>query len=52
VDYLRAMNLPKGYMVIFDLQRDAHPLLTEHGEVFELTIDDKHLRVYLVMVET
>jgi hypothetical protein len=49
--YLKATGLPKGYLVIFDEQRETNPLLTENGEVFELDIEDKQLRVYLIAVQ-
>lgn len=48
--YLKASGLPNGYMVIFDEQIDINPLLDEGDEVFEVTVDGKTLRIYLVGV--
>ncbi|MEZ4733593.1 MAG: AAA-like domain-containing protein [Caldilineaceae bacterium] len=49
VDYLRAAGLEKGYLVIFDENLTTNPLLAE-GDRFELTVDSKILRVYLIGV--
>jgi hypothetical protein len=38
-------------MVIFDEQLDQNPLLTDQSETFEITVDEKVLRIYLVGVE-
>jgi hypothetical protein len=48
--YLKASGLPKGYMVIFDEQIDVNPLLDEGDDVFEVTVEGKTLRIYLVGV--
>jgi hypothetical protein len=37
-------------MVIFDENLAANPLLEKEGDVFEVTVDEKILRVYLVGV--
>ena len=50
VDYLRAAGLEKGYLIIFDENVSANPLLTTEGDRFELTVDGKTLRVYLIGV--
>ncbi|MCE7986735.1 MAG: hypothetical protein DYG89_36640 [Caldilinea sp. CFX5] len=50
VDYLRAAGLEKGYLVIFDENVTANPVLTAEGDRFELTVDGKILRVYLIGV--
>jgi hypothetical protein len=49
--YLQVAGLHKGYMVIFDEQLDQNPLLTDQSETFEITVDEKVLRIYLVGVE-
>jgi hypothetical protein len=51
VDHLKATGLPKGYLVVFDERREANPLLAEQGDVFELEVDGKQLRVYLIAVK-
>lgn len=51
VRYLQAAGLHKGYMVIFDEQLDRNPLLTDQSETFEITVDEKVLRIYLVGIE-
>ena len=48
--YLRAAGLTKGYMVIFDNKKDRNPLLAQKGDVFELVLQEKTLRVYLIGV--
>lgn len=48
VNYLRAASLDKGYRVVFDEKLTANPLLANEGDVFELTVDEKVLRVYLI----
>ena len=48
--YIKSAGLEKGYMVIFDEQLEKNPLLTEEGEVFDVEVDDKLLRIYLVNV--
>ncbi|MFQ5616515.1 MAG: hypothetical protein ACE5GO_08660, partial [Anaerolineales bacterium] len=50
VEYLRAAGLAKGYMVIFDEKLADNPVLAEEGEVFEIPVGEKTLRVYLVGV--
>ena len=40
----------KGYLVIFDEQLDSNPLLVQNRDVFELTVDGKTLRIYLIGV--
>lgn len=50
VNYLRAAGLEKGYLVFFDENLAANPLLSAEGERFELTVDSKTLRVYLIGV--
>lgn len=50
VDYLRAAGLEKGYLVIFDENLATNPVLLAAGERFELTVDSKTLRVYLIGV--
>ena len=49
--YLTAAGLHKGYLVIFDEQLDQNPLLADQSERFEVTVDEKVLRIYLVGVE-
>ena len=49
--YLTAAGLHKGYLVIFDEQLDQNPLLADQSELFEVTVDEKILRIYLVGVE-
>lgn len=51
VRYLQAAGLHKGYLVIFDEHLEKNPLIDEQGESFELTVDEKVLRIYLVDVE-
>lgn len=46
--YLKAAGLPKGYLVIFDEKLDQNLVLQEKGNVFELVVDEKVLRVYLI----
>lgn len=48
VRYLSAVGLQKGYMVIFDEALAANPIVTEEGDQFELTLDGKTLRIYLI----
>jgi len=48
VGYLQAAGLPKGYLVIFDDKIDTNVIVEEKGEVFELEVDGRTLRVYLV----
>jgi hypothetical protein len=50
VRYLQAAGLHKGYLMIFDEHLKQNPLLTEQGELYELQVDDKTLRIYLVGV--
>lgn len=50
VDYLRAAGLEKGYLIIFDENITTNPVLAAEGERFELTVDGKTLRVYLIGV--
>lgn len=51
VRYLRAAGLNKGYLVIFDEHLTSNPLLSDQGEVFEVALDGKTLRVYLIGIE-
>lgn len=51
VRYLQAAGLHKGYLVIFDEKLEQNPLLTSQRDTFEVTVDEKTLRVYLVGVE-
>jgi len=46
--YLKAAGLPKGYLVIFDEKINKNLILEEKGEIFEITVDEKVLRVYLI----
>lgn len=46
VRYLQAAGLPKGYMVIFDEKLATNPAVTEEGDQFELSMDEKILRIY------
>jgi hypothetical protein len=48
--YLQAAGLSKGYLVVFDEQLAANPLLAEAGDIFEVTVEGKTLRIYLVGV--
>lgn len=48
VDYLQATGLPKGWLVVFDEKLAENPLLTTGPAIFETTVADKTLRVYLV----
>lgn len=48
VRYLTAAGLHKGYMVIFDEKLAANPVVTTEGDQFELTLDGKTLRIYLI----
>lgn len=48
--YLHAAGLAKGYLVIFDEHLQANPLLAAQGDIFELTVDGKMLRIYLIGV--
>ncbi len=50
VRYLKAAGLEKGYLVIFDEKLSANPLLPEMGELFEILVGEKTLRVYFVDV--
>lgn len=52
VSYLKAAGLEKGYLVIFDERLAANPLVAEAGMPFELTVDGKTLRIYLIGVTT
>lgn len=49
--YLRAAGLSKGYLVIFDEHLTSNPLLKDQGEVFEVMLDEKVLRIYLIGIE-
>jgi hypothetical protein len=51
VRYLQAASLHKGYLVIFDEHLANNPILTDQSETFEITVDEKVLRIYLVGVE-
>lgn len=48
IRYLQAAGLHKGYMVIFDEKLAANPVVTEEGEQFEVNMDRKTLRIYLI----
>jgi len=48
VDYLRATDLGRGYMVVFDENLADNPLQAEAGDVFEITVEEKTIRVFLV----
>ncbi|MEM7535296.1 MAG: AAA-like domain-containing protein [Chloroflexota bacterium] len=48
--YLEATGLPKGYLVVFDEKIEQNPVVLAEGDVFELVVDDKVLRVYLIGV--
>jgi len=48
--YLHAAGLSKGYLVIFDEQLQANPLLASQGDIFDVTVDGKTLRIYLIGV--
>ena len=50
VRYLQAAGLPKGYLIIFDEKLNENPLMADHRETFEVTLDEKVLRIYLVGV--
>ena len=50
VRYLQAAGLPKGYLIIFDEKLNENPLLADHRETFEVTLDEKVSRIYLVGV--
>jgi type II secretory pathway predicted ATPase ExeA len=51
VAYLTAAGLTQGYLVIFDERPEANPLATQCGSVFEVTVGEKRLRVYLIAVQ-
>jgi hypothetical protein len=51
VRYLQAAGLHKGHLVIFDEHPGKNPLIDDQGESFELTVNEKVLRIYLVGVE-
>lgn len=51
VNYLYTAGLRKGYLVIFDEKLTENPLLTDHHEIFEVTVDGMILRIYLIGVE-
>lgn len=44
------MGLEKGYMVIFDEAVERNPLLGSKGDRFEIAVDGKTLRIYLLGV--
>lgn len=48
VDYLQATGLPKGWLVVFDEKLAENPLLLKGPAIFETTLAEKTLRVYLV----
>ncbi|MEM7131744.1 MAG: AAA-like domain-containing protein [Chloroflexota bacterium] len=48
--YLNAAELTKGYLVVFDEKMDDNPILQEQGDLFEISVDDKVLRIYLIPV--
>lgn len=49
--YLEAAGLNKGYLVVFDENRTRNPVAAKLGSVFEVRINDRLLRVYLVSVK-
>lgn len=48
--YLRAANLDKGYLIIFDERMETNTLLAAAGDRFTLTLEGKTLCVYLIGV--
>lgn len=48
--YLKAAGLSKGYLVTFDEKLEQSQLLEEKGEIFEINVNEKTLRVYLIGV--
>lgn len=49
--YLQAAGLDKGYMLIFAERPDENPISKEAGEVVEITIGEKLLRIYWIGVK-
>jgi hypothetical protein len=49
--YLTAAGLAKGYLVIFDEKLATNPLIGPQGEIFEVVVGEKTLRVYLIAVQ-
>ncbi|MEM7128083.1 MAG: AAA-like domain-containing protein [Chloroflexota bacterium] len=49
--YLTAAGLATGYLLIFDENLATNPVKAEQGEVFDLTLDEKIVNVYLVSVK-
>jgi len=47
-NYLKAAGLSKGYLVILDHKIDQNVVVEEKGDLFELVVDNKTLRVYLI----
>jgi hypothetical protein len=48
VNYLRAVGLNKGYLVIFDEQLSNNPLVAASGSVFEWRMAENVVRVYVI----
>lgn len=48
MDYLRAAGLGEGYLIIFDENVTANPVLALEGDRFALTVDGKTRRVYVI----
>lgn len=48
--YLTAAGLAKGYLVVFDEDLPQNAVAAAQGQVFELALGDKTLRVYLIAV--
>jgi hypothetical protein len=48
VRYLQAAGLSKGYLVVFDEALDKNPVLAQVGAVFEVMVEGKTLRIYLI----
>ncbi len=49
--YLEAAGLNKGYLLIFDERPEENPISKETGEVVEITIGEKLLRIYWIGVK-
>ena len=49
--YLTAAGLAKGYLVIFYEKLATNPLIGPQGEIFEVVVGEKTLRVYLIAVQ-
>jgi hypothetical protein len=51
VAYLAAAGLHKGYLVVFDENVAQNPIVAESGAVFEVSVDDRRLRIYFIAVQ-